>query len=123
MTRGEQVLFIEDNEDVALAGTAMLETCGYQVLHFVTAEEGLEAFQSKPFALVLSDINLPGQMNGIDLATAIRRHKPETPIILATGYSEMAERAARNFTVLQKPYDMGQFRAAIEKVSTSIEGQ
>lgn len=123
MTRSERVLFIEDNEDVAIAGAAMLETCGYEVLHYVTAEEGLEAFQNKRFALVLSDINLPGQMNGIDLVTAIRRHKPETPIILATGFSDMAERAAKNFTVLQKPYDMRQFRAAIAQVSPNTRGQ
>ena len=115
-----KALFIEDNEHAATAGSAMLETCGFEVLHVVTAEDGWEAFQHRPFDLILSDICLPGKMNGIELATTIRRHRPDARIILATGYSDEAEKAARDFVVLRKPYDMTQFRDAVRSTTFDV---
>ncbi len=119
MSASAKALFIEDNEHAAIAGYAMLETCGFDVLHVVTAEDAWEAFQSRPFDLVLSDICLPGKMNGVELAATIRRHRPDIRIILATGHSAEADKAAQEFTVLRKPYDMTQFRDAVG-IATSI---
>lgn len=121
MTFSETALLIEDDEGVAEAGKEMLKTCGFKVLHFVTADAGWEAFQSRPFDLVLSDINLPGQMNGVDLARSIRRNRPGAPIILATGYSHLADVAEREFVVLRKPYGMDQFRDAVKTVKVARE--
>ncbi len=122
MPASQKALFIEDNEHAALAGAAMLETCGFEVLHVLTAEDGLEAFQSRPFDLVLSDICLPGKINGVELAAMIRRQRPDMRIILATGYSDQADMAARDFIVLRKPYDMSQFRAAVRNASSDAGG-
>lgn len=116
------VLFVEDNELAALAGAEMLKSFGYDVLHVLTAEEGLQAFQNRAFDLVLSDVCLPGRMDGVELATTIRRYRPETPIILITGYSERAEAARREFVVLQKPYDMTQFRTAMQRLAGEAGG-
>lgn len=109
-------LFIEDNPDVAIAGTAMLETCGFDVLHVTTAEDGLDAFNQRHFDLILSDICLPGPMDGIQLATALRGQRPDLRIILTTGFSDRAEAAEKTFIVLRKPFGMDQFRAAVRNV-------
>lgn len=121
MSASAKALFIEDNEHAAVAGSAMLETCGFEVLHVVTAEDAWEAFQHRPFDLILSDICLAGKMNGVELATTIRRHQPDARIILATGYSDEADKAARDFVVLRKPYDMTQFRDAVRNVTATVE--
>ena len=56
------------------------------------------------FDLVVSDIVMPGGMNGAELARMIRASKPDLPIILVTGYAGPASSAAAEFLVLRKPY-------------------
>jgi CheY-like chemotaxis protein len=57
------------------------------------------------FDLVLSDIVMPGGMSGVDLAHSVRQRFPHLPVILTTGYSEAATRAAEDgLIILRKPY-------------------
>lgn len=70
--------------------------------------------QGKRVDVVLSDILMPGPMNGLDLAKQIRTLRPSLPVILATGYSASAEAAAQSgFPVLRKPYDIEALRGAM----------
>jgi CheY-like chemotaxis protein len=55
--------------------------------------------------VVLSDVMMPGGMSGVDLAREIRRRRSDMPVVLATGYIEVARGAvAEGFQVLVKPY-------------------
>jgi CheY-like chemotaxis protein len=57
--------------------------------------------------VVFSDIVMPGQVSGIDLANLLRERRPGLPVLLATGYTE--QRAAiPGVQVLAKPYEIGQ---------------
>jgi CheY-like chemotaxis protein len=54
--------------------------------------------------IVLSDIAMPGEMNGLALAIELQRRFPNLPVMLNTGYAEQIEEAtARGFQVFQKP--------------------
>jgi two-component system NtrC family sensor kinase len=65
--------------------------------------------------LVFSDIVMPG-MSGLELARLIREHHPETPIMLATGYSDRAAAAlAEGFILLQKPYSLEALRKSLHQ--------
>ena len=60
-----------------------------------------------PFDLVISDIHMPGKLNGIDLAEAIQHFDTKLPVVLVTGYAEELERARHvDAHVLPKPFDI-----------------
>src|SRR5262249_28340001 len=83
------VLLVEDNPDVADASTGLLEQLGYTVRWVADAETALEAIDGDDMDaidVVFSDIVMPGKMDGVKLAQAIRARRPGLPVLLTTGY-------------------------------------
>src|SRR5262249_20228716 len=73
-----KVLLVEDNPEVAEVTGSLLEQLGYRVVHAVDASEALAKLQNDgKMRFVLSDIVMPGGMNGIDLAGEIARKYPK----------------------------------------------
>src|SRR5262249_24534694 len=105
--RTGSALLVEDNAEVAEVCRAYFQQLGFGVKHVTTAQEALEVLENEPAAidLVFSDILMPGVMNGLDLAQAVRDRSPDMPVVLCTGYSSSAQEAVRRgFIVLQKPF-------------------
>ncbi|HEX4043339.1 MAG TPA: ATP-binding protein [Xanthobacteraceae bacterium] len=117
------VLLVEDNAEVADVGRAYLEELGYSVRHAVSAEAGLELLEREDgIDLVFSDILMPGGMNGLQLAEAVRGRHPAIAVLLTTGYSSSAQDAvSRGFAVLQKPYDLAGLQRALREVRGTAE--
>ena len=113
---GGIVLLVEDNPDVAIASTGLLEQLGYSVRWVCDAEEALEEIESDGVDLVLSDIVMPGQLDGLGLARAIRETRPGLPILLASGYSEAAQNARSEFPILRKPYQIHELNEALSRL-------
>jgi CheY-like chemotaxis protein len=88
-TGDEHVLFVDDEENVALVGQAMLEMLGYRVTIATSSLEALEMFRSRPqeYQIVITDQTMP-RMSGDRLAVKILEIRPDLPIVLATGLSE-----------------------------------
>jgi signal transduction histidine kinase len=109
------VLLVEDNEDVAAGVAAVLETFGCEVRHELTADQALDVlFSGARFDLVLSDIQMPGKFNGIDLAEKVRRAWPAQRIALMTGYADELERARRlGVVILAKPFNIDELHALV----------
>jgi two-component system NtrC family sensor kinase len=114
------VLLVEDNAEVAEVAKAYLEQLGYHVRHAISAPAALALLEHEAdIDLVFSDILMPGGMNGLELADAVRRKYPELAVLLTTGYSSSAQDALRRgFEVLQKPYDL----AALERALHEAQG-
>jgi two-component system NtrC family sensor kinase len=114
-----RVLLVEDNREVAEITASHLQELGFEVVHASDVDSARAVLRSADEALdlVLSDIVMPGQSNGLDLARTIRKeHGTKLPILLATGYSDVAQAAAEErFPVLRKPYDKQQLREATAK--------
>ena len=70
------VLVVDDEVEVALALQSMLQESGYRVRTAVGADEALEVLKSRAFQLVLTDVTMPGTMDGAALAREIRRLHP-----------------------------------------------
>jgi DNA-binding NtrC family response regulator len=70
------------------------------------AADALERLRQGRIDLVFSDIVMPGQMDGIALAKEIKARYPHTPVLLTSGYSEMAQAAEREFQILRKPFQL-----------------
>ncbi len=101
-----RVLVVEDDAEVAEVAVAVIESLGHEVEVCGEAASALLRVQeARDFDLVFSDIVMPGGMNGIELAEAIQKVRPDLPILLSTGYSTAAlAQGALRFPVLAKPY-------------------
>lgn len=109
------VLLVEDNPDVAFASTALFEQLGYTVSWAADADAALEEFGRRQYDVVFSDMVMPGRMDGVGLAQAIREISPETPILLASGYSHSGE-ANAEFPILRKPYQIHDLSKALARL-------
>jgi CheY-like chemotaxis protein len=86
----------------------LLGSLGFAVTHVSGAEAALGALaDSRHIDLVLSDIMMPGGVNGLELAREIRRRHPDLPIVLTTGYVEAAaDMKDGEFDLLPKPFSV-----------------
>ncbi len=110
------VLLVEDNPDVALVSIGLLEQLGYKVRRVADAEAALREIESNGVDFVFSDIVMPGKMDGLSLAHRLRQIRPGLPILLATGYSEVAAGVRGDFPILRKPYEIHELSEAIAKL-------
>jgi PAS domain S-box-containing protein len=111
------VLLVEDNPDVATASTGLLEQLGYSVRWVSDAEAALKELDRDGIDLVVTDIVMPGKIDGLGLARAIQQKRPGLPILLATGYSEAAQNARTDFSILRKPYRLHELSRALSELS------
>jgi signal transduction histidine kinase len=104
-----RVLLVEDDAVLAEAEQVLLETLGYRVKWVPDARQALDELDgaSEPIDIVLSDVQMPGGLSGIDLAEQLKRERPALPVILLTGYAIDAERLqALDVPVFSKPFDV-----------------
>jgi CheY-like chemotaxis protein len=115
------ILFVDDEEALALLGQKMLEHLGYHVVVSTSSVEALDLFRATPyrFDLVVTDQTMP-HMTGEALARELRRIRPDIPIILCTGFSYTmdAEKAAAQGidAFLMKPLTAHDVGGAIYRV-------
>jgi len=116
------VLLVEDNSEVAEVGKSYLEELGYRVKLATSAQAGLDLIQREGAVdVVFSDILMPGGMNGLELAAAIRRNFPDIVVLLTTGYSSSAQDAVQQgFAVLQKPYNLAALERALRAAQNAL---
>lgn len=105
-TKRGKVLFVEDDPLVAAVVTPALRAAGFEVTEAKTGDEALGMLERNgPFDVVFSDIVMPGQVSGIDLAEHISEMPWKTRVVLATGYSDR-RLAIPGVRILAKPYDV-----------------
>jgi DNA-binding LytR/AlgR family response regulator len=81
------------------------------------AEAALLEIEHNSVDLVFSDIVIPGKMDGLGLAKALRATHPHLPVLLTTGYSEALAGGQADFHVLRKPYAIHELSQALAKLS------
>ena len=82
------ILCIDDDGAGLEACKELLEISRYEVLTAQSGEQGLGLFVSRPIDAVVVDYQMPG-MNGDQVARQMRRVKPDVPILMLSGYSEL----------------------------------
>jgi two-component system cell cycle sensor histidine kinase/response regulator CckA len=116
----ETVLLVEDDPAVRRTVTAVLMRCGYQVYPASGAAEALEiwAHHKDEIRLLLTDVVLPEDMDGIALAARLLADRPRLPVLYSSGYaSRAAERIelVEGDNLLSKPYDSGTLARTIRR--------
>ena len=91
MPRGsERILVVEDEKAVRAIVGEQLGSLGYDVKLAKDADQALELLKAHGFDLVLTDVVMPGRLNGRALAEEIKQAWPDTRIVFMSGYSENA---------------------------------
>ena len=104
-----RVLVVDDDLDFAESLAEVLEDKGHQVVIVHSGEEAVEVFRAQNFDITLMDMKLPG-MNGVESYVEFRKLRPETKVVMMTGYSvEDLIRQAQDegvLAVFNKPVDI-----------------
>jgi signal transduction histidine kinase/CheY-like chemotaxis protein len=115
-SRRGHLLLVEDDREVSQLTREMLASLGFSVIHVTSADGALDALANmRAVDFVLSDVMIPGGVNGLQLAREIRSRYPTLPIALMTGYIESAaDLQDGEFQLLQKPYSLADLAGALE---------
>jgi CheY-like chemotaxis protein len=81
----------------------MLEDLGLTVFAAASGARALEVLREQPIDLLITDQAMPG-MTGSQLAATIRAERPDLPVIIATGYAELAKEDGAEYPKLSKPF-------------------
>jgi CheY-like chemotaxis protein len=101
------VLLVDDNDAVRATTAIYLRDGGLAVLEADDAAHALRLLETNAVEAVVSDIVMPGEMDGMALADAIRATRPDLPVLLVSGFSErVAVAHARGLPVINKPYGL-----------------
>lgn len=122
MIRPKRVLVVDDDAGVRDTVAANLELEGYDVVQAANGDEALAAAERAPFALVISDVRMPG-IDGVDTFRGLRKIQPGVAVVLMTGFA-LEQRVEKGvlegvYAVLQKPFSMEHLLRLVERASRS----
>ncbi len=116
----ERIILVDDDEELAQMNKRMLENLGYKVTAMTSSADTLDAFQKEPdsYDLLLTDMTMP-HMTGAELSEKILAIRPDIPIIICTGFSELInEEKAKNIGInsfVMKPVIKNDLAKAVRK--------
>jgi CheY-like chemotaxis protein len=119
--QGETVLVVDDEPTVRMLITDILEELGFTAVEAADSAAGLKVLQSDVrIDLLVTDVGLPGGMNGRQMADAARVTRPDLKVLFITGYAENAAvgngQLAPGMAVMTKPFPMETMAARIRSM-------
>ncbi|MDU7520891.1 MAG: PAS domain-containing protein [Roseomonas mucosa] len=122
--QGETVLVVDDEATMRMLVTEVLEDLGYTAIEAADGAAGLKVLRSDVrIDLLVTDVGLPGGMNGRQVADAARAARPDLKVLFITGYAENAVigngHLDPGMQVMTKPFAM---EALASKIKSMIEG-
>jgi DNA-binding response OmpR family regulator len=130
MTKGANILIIEDDRDLVNSMRVIFESVNYKVRTAYNGKEGLEQIEKKKPDLIILDVMMATDTEGFDLAFKLRNHADykSIPIIMVTGFTQrMAELGPEKFQhilgedwpvtkIFEKPIDPDELLAATQAI-------
>ena len=123
--QGETVLIVDDEPSVRMLVTEVLEDLGYTAIEAADSIAGLKVLQSNVrIDLLVTDVGLPGGMNGRQMVDAIREGRPNLKVLFITGYAEntvLGNGYLRpGMQVLTKPFVLETLASRIKEMTTTF---
>ena len=125
MTAGElpgvDLLVIDDEPGIRMVIVDALGELGHRCMEAANGNEGLAILQSKrPIRLLITDVGLPGGLNGRQVADAARQLHPDLKVLFITGYAENAVishgHLQHGMEVLTKPFGIGELTRRVDRM-------
>ena len=118
-TANPVILVVEDEPLLRLTAVAVVEDAGFEALSAASADEALAILEAREdIRLVFTDIQMPGSMDGLRLAHAVRHRWPPVELIVTSGRRPVgaADLPPRG-RFFAKPYDVGALTQAFQEMA------
>ena len=125
VNHGQKILFVDDEDSLVELGKSMLEKLGYKAVAKQSGIEALRIIEENPveFDVVITDMTMP-DIQGSQLALKIKKIRQDLPVILSTGFSNIADSENASpkgiDAVISKPFTMNSLAMALNKVLVKI---
>jgi DNA-binding NtrC family response regulator len=124
MNKKLAVLVVDDEVLVRQVSAVQLEDAGYEVLEASSAEEALSVLESgQSIGVLFTDVNMPGDLDGLDLARLVHERWPAVRLILTSGRGEVSQSdIPDDGRFLPKPYSLSRMNALIDEIARDASG-
>ncbi|AZF49534.1 response regulator [Pseudomonas sp. R2-7-07] len=114
------ILILEDDEIIRALMVDVLEDFGALVKSFSSADEGMIYLErgDDPVDLIVSDIQMPGLLNGYDLSRVVAHRWPEVQVVLTSGNTTIASQLGGSVRFLPKPWSTDHLLDCVQKALT-----
>lgn len=111
------VLVVEDEPLLRFHAVDLIEAAGFDTVEAVSADQAIEILMARmDIRIVFTDIDMPGSMNGLKLAAAVRNRWPPIEIIITSGYATLRpEDIPERGLFFTKPYNDNELIGALRK--------
>lgn len=118
LDRKSTILLVDDESTLRCIFSDMMTGDGYRCITAANALDALQIIESNllQFDMLVTDIKMPGGLDGVGLANKMRELQPDVAILVITGYPEceaMKEAKAKGYRVLEKPFRHFDLEAAV----------
>jgi CheY-like chemotaxis protein len=113
------VLIVEDEVLVRSGAAKMVEDAGFEVIEAANADEAIRILESRrDIRVVFTDVHMPGSMDGLKLAHAVRNRWPPIKIIVTSGHELLTEQnLPKGVRFFAKPYSPIQIGDALRELA------
>jgi DNA-binding response OmpR family regulator len=116
------ILVVEDEGEIREMIAEFLRDEGFDIVEAITADAAVALLELDDLRLIVTDINLPGRLDGINLACAARRRYPSIPVVFISGRSATLEDAhvlGNPAAFLQKPFSFQTLLGNIQRLAVT----
>jgi CheY-like chemotaxis protein len=115
------ILVVEDEELLRLNAADLLEDNGYAVIEAANAEDALRTLERRPdVRLLFTDIQMPGRIDGIELARLVHERWPHILLVMTSGQKQPSRTEIPDEgRFIAKPYRAGELLGQVNKMLTS----
>jgi CheY-like chemotaxis protein len=116
------ILVVEDEVIVRLFAVEIARAAGFEAISVATADAAITILEERPdVRLVFTDVNIPGSMDGIRLAQAVRERWPPVELIVTSGRGEiLVEDLPERGRFLAKPYDAATLTRTLMEMAKNV---
>jgi CheY-like chemotaxis protein len=121
-TRRPVVLIVEDEFLLRLDAADMIAAAGFEVVEAANADEAIEILQSRhDITVVFTDVQMPGSMDGLKLARAVRGRWPPIKIVATSGHVHLGEAdLPQGGRFLRKPYSLVEVTDVLRELTGNV---
>jgi len=118
-----KVLVVDDEPELSELVCTWLSAAGHRPEYATTPGEALQLLAADAFDMIVTDVVMPGGIDGIDLATRAAQQQAGIKVLLCSGYSaRLSELGSAPWPLLSKPYRRAAFMEAIARASQTVSG-